>query len=384
MEWFAIVWPILSIVILYRYFSRQTVWWELILPIVFALGTIALSKFVIEKINVSDTEYIDSKIVSAEHHEPWVEKVPCSHAITNDKGQVVRYQHPFDTVTHPRKYIVRCKHGACRTDGNYYEYMKNMWNNQTTRTPFRMNALTNGDIHTTVWDEDFNKLESATFTNNYENKVQSSKSIFNFYPIDEGDKEKYSLFEYPQYGRICMKSILGYKGENHEECQKLLSKHNAILGDMRQLRVWFLIYYEQPLAAGQVQETFWKGGNRNEMVITIGLNYQNQIQWVYPFSWAKEETPKIAIRDFIASQEYLDLKTAIKYTVDKVAEEITVRDFSEFDYLETAISGWQIFFIHFLTILVCVGIGVWVVKNGIDYQPNPGKYSLTGELLKPR
>jgi hypothetical protein len=378
MEWFAIAWPILTVTILYKYFSKYTVWWELLVPITCALLTIMASKMIIEKVNVSDKEYIDSKIVATEHHEPWIEKIPCSHYIRDSKGNIVGRMHAYDTWHHPRKYVVCCKHGSSLVNQQYYNYLKDLWNNEKSHTPIRFSALVNGDIHTSIWDEKFEHIESASFTDNYENKVQSSKSIFNFHPMTPEDKEKYNLYQYPRMNKVRIDSVIGYVGDDLVEGRDLLDKYNAVLGDMRRLHVWFLFYYNQPMAAGETQETLWKGGNRNEVVITIGLDSNNQVKWVYPFSWAKEETPKVAIRDFIASQKKFDFKSSIEYAVSQVKENITVRDFSEFDYLETAIAGWQIFLIHILTIGVCIGVGVWVVKNDINEPVNSGKRNLRG------
>jgi hypothetical protein len=386
MEWFAMVWPVLSMIVLYRYFSSKTVWWELILPLGCALISIFLCKVIIEKINISDREYLDSVVSKTENHDPWVEMVPCVHyqTVTVGKTTYTRQMHPFDLCYHPRRCYLVCKHGSHEVSLDYYtNLMKKVWKNEKTHTPIRPSAMKNGDIHTSKWDEQFNHMETMTFTRNYDNKVQSSKSIFNFHELAPEDKKQYHLFDYPSIGHMHRgQSILGYQAL--DEDRVLLNRYNSMLGDIRSLRIWFVAFYNQPLVAGHAQESLWKGGNRNDIVITVGLNSDNKVQWVYPFSWAENETPKFAIRDYIAMQKTFDLSSAIKFSYEQVKDDVYVRDFTEFDYLETAISGWQIILIHILTIGVCIGIGYWVVNNDINEEPNVGKYSLEGKLLSKR
>jgi hypothetical protein len=82
---------------------------------------------------------------------------------------------------------------------------------------------------------------------------------------------------------------------------------NALLGRKHQIRVWVLLYRDQPRDISKRQEALWKGGNKNELVICVGLNKANEFQWAEVFSWTKREDLKVSVRDYIQAQKKLDL-----------------------------------------------------------------------------
>src|SRR4029077_19599921 len=96
--------PVIIAVGLYVWFSRETVWWEFIIPFavsaLFCLG----AKAIVEKIQTSDTEFWSGWVVNAQYYEDWDETVPCRHPeyATDDKGNTyfVGYAHVFDVDYH--------------------------------------------------------------------------------------------------------------------------------------------------------------------------------------------------------------------------------------------------------------------------------------------
>lgn len=65
-----------------------------------------------------------------------------------------------------------------------------------------------------------------------------------------------------------------------------------------QVRVWVLLFNNLPRETGLLQEAYWVNGNKNELVICIGLN-EDKIMWSHIFSWTESQTIKIELRNFI-------------------------------------------------------------------------------------
>jgi hypothetical protein len=59
MEWFALIIPIIAIIVLKIYFSKQLAWWEFFIPIIAALGMIGIGKALGNWSATRDQEYWD-------------------------------------------------------------------------------------------------------------------------------------------------------------------------------------------------------------------------------------------------------------------------------------------------------------------------------------
>lgn len=85
----ALLIPVISAIVMLKFFKAHLVWWEILLPTAVCFIFIIIFKFSVEKISCSDTEYWGSHMVSAsyvEYYETWVEK-ECSYETCTGEGK---------------------------------------------------------------------------------------------------------------------------------------------------------------------------------------------------------------------------------------------------------------------------------------------------------
>ena len=155
---------------------------------------------------------------------------------------------------------------------------------------------------------------------------------------------------------------VGWSGSNH------IDKMNALIGSDEEIRVWILIFRDQNREVAKLQEAHWKGGNKNELVICVGVTGQNDVQWAEVFSWTKKEDLKISIRDYIQDQKQLNLITLRPWLTSEIQSKWERRDFQEFSYLEVSPPSWFIILVYILTLIASIGSAVYVIKNEINPQ----------------
>lgn len=384
--WFALIIPVVAVIILYVFFHKKIAWWESIMILVIISIVIMLMKYGTEVSQTSDKEYLMDYEINAQKFDEWDEEVPCRHEIPcshpkycedRDKdGKVTGehqcgyehsndgYYHPYDVDVHP-EYCVAGTHlgrdvGISRDE---YERLVVQWK----ATPIFVDMhrdyhSIDGDKHYVNWNGDVNTVESLTFQRNYENRVQATHTILNFPEVDTADVRYYTLKEYPDNET----SLLG---EGNSQINKYINQSNSLFASEKQVKIFYLIFKNQPLEAALKQEQYWKGGNKNEVNICIGIDNNRKIKWSYVFSWTKKEIVKIQIRDSIMSSKVLSnqtYKSIIDYSNSVIVQKFERRQFKEFSYLTVEPTKGCVLWTFILSFILTVGLAVWVVNNGID------------------
>lgn len=370
--WFAMVVPFATAFVLYRWYHHRTLWWEFLIPIVVSVLLITVSKLLAEKYQTWDHEYWGGWVTQAEYFEDWNQRVPCSHpkyvTRTDSKGRTHQefagYQHVYDVDYHPEYWEVNDSNGATiSVSRDKFEELCDHFGNRKFVELHRSYHTNDGDKYVTSWDESDELLEPVTTIHSYENRVQASHSLFNF---PEVDPEEYGLFEYPKVEDFYhCPSILGESGPSGAGAERVLALANAKLGAWKQVRLWVVIFQDQPLAAGLAQQNYWKGGNKNEFVVCIGVNEQHQVQWCYPFSWTEVESLKVDTRNFVIEQQgqTLDLERIVTWLAPEIEKRFVRKQFADFDYLQVEPPVWAVILTFILTIGANVGLSAWIIHN---------------------
>lgn len=409
--WFSILIPILAIVILYWKFHKNVAWWEggsmLLVAILLIWGTKGCS----EMSQTSDTEILSDYIVKVEHVNYWNEWIvkECSRQVacgtesyscgtsknprtcTRTKYCTEYYDcsyedenYPYTTVTTSTGKTFRFSEGRVPNGGSPPAYFNSLMKKFGTTAQFKGSHLR--DINTNYgkgfhgesfefkWKGETDRIEYTVWEHSYENRVQSSNSIENFPEVDTLRVKTYGLYEYPKIkNTFKCQSIIGEKNPLDE----YVNQNNALIASKKQLKVFYLIYKNQPLDASHYQQQYWKGGNKNEANICIGINDKREIQWAYVFSWSKNEMFKVEIRNFIQENEKLDnatFKKIIEYSHNNLNKNFKRREFAEFSYLTVEPPTWGIVTAFVLTFLFCCGASFWIVVNEHDVDGRSRKY----------
>jgi len=378
MEWLALIIPAIVSVILLQWFRSKVVWWEFVILFAITPIVILLCKFGAEASMTTDTEYWGAYAVDARYYEHWNEEVPCSHAVyrteyyTDSKGNshsrevFSHYEHLYDVDEHPeywRMYDnVGSSHYITKTD---YRTLKSRWNNEVFKDQHRDYHDNDGDMYKTTFDNKDKHLEAITTVHTYKNKVQASSSVFNFPEVK--DPASMGLYDYPKVSGSYAPAILG---NVHDKvlADRYLEIQNAKLGSSHQVRIWF-IFFTSDMSLALEQENYWKGGNKNEFVVCVGLDKEQNVTWCKPFTWCEVDELTALVRNEFASHDgKIDTVKLAKYTVEQVKKKWERKQFAEFEYLTVVLPMSAYIIIWLITILVNVGIGVYVIKNDITEE----------------
>lgn len=377
--WLALLIPVVTAVVLYHKFKHQTLWWEFLIPFLVSAFLIGVSKYCIETLQTRDTEYWGGWAVKAEYYEDWNELVTYTETYTDSKGRTqTRTKTRIDY--HPPYWQVVDNNG-CEISVNSatFESLCQKFGNKRFIELNRNYHTDDGDLYVTVWNQQDSALIPVTTSHSYENKVAVSDSVFNF---PEVDPKTYGLFEYPEItGYYSCKSILGSGDPSHAEAERSLTFWNAKLGATKQVRMLILVFQNQPIQAGFEQESYWKGGNKNGFVITLGVDSQNSITWCHPFSWTEIEDLKVDTREFVLSQKTLNLKAIVDWLVPQVKHRFERKHFQDFAYISVEPPAWATFLVFVLVTALNLGLSYWIINN--DHQEGAvgwGRYSWRGRL----
>jgi hypothetical protein len=69
----------------------------------------------------------------------------------------------------------------------------------------------------------------------------------------------------------------------------------------------------------------------NEIVVCVGINENNDVQWGHTFSWTESTGVKIKIRKEIENESTLNLNNIISTIQDEIKFEWKRKDFHEFE-----------------------------------------------------
>ena len=372
--------PVIFGIVLFIFFRHKTQWWEVSIPMITTLVFVLIAKAICVHSLTSDEEWLGGYVSSVEYYQPWNERVSCRHPIycTSCSGSgknrscrtyVCGHHHPYDVDYHP-------EHWEAVTTLNDFGISQSRYNKLVTQfgtgkqfVDLKRDFHTiDGDKYVTKWGNDDLTLEPVAQVETYENRPKASHSIFHFQELDSSEIKQYKPFEYPEVIDHKQSTLLGYTNpQAHHQLQVV----NSELGASKQVRAFLLVFKNQPREAGYIQERYWQGGNMNEIVVCVGIDNDNNINWGHTFSWTESTGVKIKIRNEIESEDKLNLTSIINTIQDEIKFEWKRKDFKDFDYLNIDPTITQIIWIYVLTLLVNVGLAWWIIKNEFhDEKPH--------------
>jgi hypothetical protein len=134
-----------------------------------------------------------------------------------------------------------------------------------------------------------------------------------------------------------------------------------------------------------MQEAYWKGGNKNEMVVCIGLSSRTRdLQWVKAFSWTPNRTLLVEIRENIMNTKKFSGK-ALYEVLRRDLEGFQRKQFKEFSYITVDPPSWAITVTFLITIIITVAACYWAVVNDLVHdKDNPLKTVFSWENRRRR
>lgn len=386
--WLCLLIPIIGAAVLLKFFSKKLTWWEVLIPLLACLSFIAIFKAIVEKVQVTDTEYHGALVQSARYYEPyttWVHKT-CSYTVSCGKNcrRTVYYDCSYCDENGPEWEIKNSLGQTWSISQTHYNYLIKKWSSKpefvelNRNINYRGSCGKDGDAYQVNWNKLPLTAESTTTTDSYENRVQAAHTAFDYPTISENDKKQFKLFDYPGVDGYGQKMVLGLdsiKWVNKRDkwyMNQWATFLNGQLGVKKHARIYFLYFKDMPSVAADMQEAYWDGGNDNEIVVCVGLSSKTRkIQWVRPFSWSPIRRIIPDVREDIMINPTFDaskLSKAVWYNVDK---EFKRKDFKEFDYISVDPPTWAKWVTFFVTLLITALICYWAVVNDMHGGDDP-------------
>lgn len=366
----ALIISIITTIILYFYFKHKTVWWEFFVPLLITFILILISKFTIEKIQVTCNEYWGSFVDRIEYYEDWNEYInqTCTRTCCCDsKGSCGTETYDCSYVQyHPPVWkIITTTNESIEITQNEYNNIKNKLGNEKFIELNRPSYTDDGDEYYCSWNKDSTTSIPVTTLHYYENRIKAAdQSVFHFGKVNKDDIKKYDLKDYSYIvDDYKMSSVIGDNSNDAKLADEKIQYLNGLFGHLKQVRIFVLIYKNQPIDAALYQEWYWFGGNMNEFVICIGIDNERNVKWCKPISWTRNEVLKADVKNFIQNQNKLNFQLIVDFIQKNISKGFERRNFKEFNYLTVEPPTWAIIFVYILTILVNIGLSYWIINN---------------------
>lgn len=372
------------------FWNRKVVLLEFLALFACSFIAVGIVKLVADNSNTSDTEFWNGTKNEVRYYEPWDEEVPCRHPVyctrtyecnCDSKGEncstcteeyICGYEHAYDVDYHPEYWQLQTTLGSYGISQTEYNRLMTIYGNKTFVDQHRDFHSIDGDMYSSVWKGELDKLEMVTESRTYTNRVQASSSVFNFPEVDSSDRANYKLFEYPKIYNLQQRHILGYFNKDDEHKMDIL---NGLLGPKKQLAAFICVYRNTTIKAADLQQAYWKGGNKNEFIVCIGIDNANSIQWCKCFSWSEVAEPKITIRNFVMAQNKLNNSDLAEYMFKELDTKYKRKQFKDFEYLSIPVTPGQLQAAVIITAILNILIAIWSVYN---------EFEDTSEFIKER
>lgn len=401
--WFALIIPFILAGVLLSIPSlrKMTKWWELGIPLVVTVLTVVLCQWIAIRSAVNDKEYWGHMSYTVTHEEPASYDGECSetytcNCTTDSKGNTscqtcTRYYHCIKSDSRSC-YLTDDRGNTYRVSYSKFKEIDKRWGNHNhsykkmtrrdsgyTTVGDKYKRPGHGGRHIVHWPGDAKSSEPIVREYTYENRLQTQS---HWGKVSEEDRTLYSVFDYPSVpGGWRLQSLLT-NGPFFREADQYLQYLNGYLntnkGGYKKVRLWVLVYHNQPQESAELQRAYWKGANKNELVVMLGTNDERKITWADIMAQtddAGSETLKINIRDtvllkmaegkdgYTGDLDDANMLKFVQWLGDEVQAKYTKPDFKQYDYIQVAPSMFAVILTYIIVLIVNVGAGFFVVIN---------------------
>lgn len=371
MIWFALFIPLILLIVVFVLFRQKITWWEPFIPFVSTLLLTIMFKYIGQSCLTHDIEFLQYHVVKISYYEDWDEWITqtCTRTCCCDsKGENCETE-TYDCSYrdyHPQYWTITLNSGEeIDVSHEYYVYLYKKFGSRRTFVNMHRHYYTkDGNKYESYYPNTYESFEDYVVNHAYKNKVKASKSIFNFPNVDTTDIRYYGLYKYTKLQNYKLPPILS-KHPISSADQKQFEYINGMLGMNKQIRVWICLFENgQSRKAALMQKSYWKGGNKNEFVICIGLDPNKNVNWAEVFTWGENKILDIEVRDYLQ-----DLKGPLNYTelakflYPEIIQHWKRKSFKDFEYISIEPPLWSVITTYIVSLIVCAGIFFWIINN---------------------
>lgn len=401
--WFCLIAPILlsGVLLLMPKLRVMTKWWELLIPFVVSIITIIICQQITISNAIQDKEYLGHMSYAIVHEEPLAYDAECSTTypcgtICSGSGSNRSYSTQYCTryyhcVENKSRYCYLLDDIQTKYHISYSKYkeLNKRWKNYNhsskkiitkdsgyTTVGDKYNRNGYGNRHIVYWNKKWETSEPIVVEHSYENRLQTQ---LYWGKVTEKDKKFYNIYDYPFVPGTLLTSILT-NGPTFPKSNLYLRYLNGYLNTkamgFKKVRLWVLIYNNKPQTAAEYQRAYWKGGNKNELIIMLGTNNNKEITWSDIMTHTEEDMLILEIKDEInlkmmkGKNGYSgkltddDLFVFSKWLGENVKTKYVKPEFTEKNkYINIYPSLTAIIVTYSIVLFVCIGTGFFIVMN---------------------
>jgi hypothetical protein len=380
MIWYALLIPILAVIVGWVLFKKEIVWWELFIPTAGSILFILISYYSMKSYTLSDVEYNGYIVTEARYYEPyetWVKKT-CSRTYSTGSGKhrtthTVYYDCSYCDYNPERYTIIDTKGNEIEISLSKYKSLMKQWHGRPKFVELNRDINyhggcgKDGDMYFFAWDKQAHTSETTTYEKSFTNILKSNHSAFNYPDITEEEAKKAGLYEYPTIENYNYQtSVVGLentKVKNKWGFVKTLDHINGAYGSQFKVKVFTLFFKSKDINTAFLQEAYWDGGNQNEIVVCIGVDKNGKFEWVKPFSWCDDKRVLIDIREDLMSAKNPNAKVFHQTYYNAIRTHWKFKSFEDFNYLSFEPTSGQLIFVYLLTLIISVATVWWCVTN---------------------
>lgn len=324
-------------------------------------GVITVWSFIARRGNFDDIEYLSYYITKIRHTDEWNEYIhrTCTREVpdgVDENGNTKYREEEYDCSyvdEHPERWILVQNDGSeIYTDEYEFEKIKRDWDSPEVFVDMHRPYYTkDGDAQDYYWDKT-KTVYPMTYTHHYTNKTLGSESVLGFEEISDSDAKKEGLYQYPEVEGYSQKSVLGYPVDYP------ITRLNALYGKYKQIHIFVLVFHGKPETIAEDQKAYWKGGNKNELVICIGD------KWAQVFSWQDDPSFDVRCRQYIMGMKKLDMEKLAGWIENNLGQWHR-KSFSEFDYVPSYVTPGQMSGMLWTIIIISLIGCVILILNGL-------------------
>lgn len=217
--------------------------------------------------------------------------------------------------------------------------------------------------------------EPAACLHSYDNYVKAAPGTL-FKRDTREDEKKFPLPErkplvYDYYRADGLVLVNGAGVDNPRAWNDAIAAANARVGPLKQANIVVVLAKNQPREYFEALNAKWLGGKKNDVVLVLGVDANNKIQWADVMAWTYNEMVRVAMRDEalahgVATIDVVDIaeRNVVKYFQRKKMD--------DFKYLKASFAptGLQYFVSILIGTLLSVGLGIFMLKNDVFGEEN--------------
>lgn len=385
MEIIAFILPFITAIFLLIFFRKETTLKEYFLLIIPSIIVFFVTRSIMVGVNTTDTEYLGDYITKVRHYDEWDEWIVrrCTRTVSNGKTTTTQTYDCSYRQYHPERWSYFDSKGNEHWLYYKHEYdliRKRFGTSERFIDMKRRYYRIDGDAQEYVWNGTESTAYTVTHSHKYTNKIQNSRSVFNFTEISDYEADTLGLYDYPNIINYDQNPILSqnYTVPESQECS--IRYLNGYYGSKYQFRLYVLLFpYDKGIEISELQRSYWLGGNKNEMVVCLGMKDSTHIGWCNAFSWC--DTPKLdlATEQYFTENDTLDLTAYSKIVRQCLSDGYWKRkEFDDFSYIKPELSNTQHIILLIILMIYNVGISIYIVLNDLKYRENGnGEYDIT-------